>query len=168
MGTPSAMFSDDIVSLTAAGAIRGTALERVWSERSGDRRTRPTPRISRYSLLGGRRRAIQREEEREGTYVDLYGTGLLLAILWVALMNVADSFFTLVHLQAGGIELNPIAERLLQTGRFGFVFWKCMLISASLMVLTMHKNFQLARVGLWTAAAAYTALVAYHLLLFRF
>lgn len=141
---------------------------RPWVERSGDRRSQPTPRFSRYALLGGRRRTIQRAAEREGAYVDLYGTGLLLAVLWVSLMNVADSFFTLVHLQAGGIELNPIAEQLLQTGRFGFVFWKCALISASLLVLALHKNFQLARVGLWTAAGAYTVLVGYHLSLFRF
>lgn len=164
------MGTDDRLAWNEDAPLREQAIgiEGLWIERRGDRRSRPTPRISRYSLLGGRRRAIQRAEEREGAYVDLYGTGLLLAVLWVSLMNVADSFFTLVHLQAGGIELNPIAEQLLQTGRFGFVFWKCTLISASLLVLTLHKNFQLARVGLWTAAGAYTALVAYHLSLFRF
>lgn len=135
--------------------------------RRGDRRARPTPRFSRYALRGGRRRRVQRAEEREGTYVDLYGTGMLAAVLWVALMNVADSFFTLVHLQAGGIELNPVAAWLLETGRFGFVFWKCVLISVSLLVLTLHKNFRLARLGLWTAAGAYTLLVAYHLTLFQ-
>ncbi len=135
--------------------------------RGPDRRRRATPRFSRYSFVGGRRREIRRGHEAEGTYVDLYGPYLLIALLWVALMNVGDSFFTLVHLQAGGIELNPIAERLLQTGRFGFVFWKCLLIGLALFVLALHKNFRLARIGIWVAAASYTLLVSYHLVLFK-
>jgi hypothetical protein len=46
---------------------------------------------------------------------------LLAAILWIALMNAADSFFTIVHLQNGGQEVNPIAGALLTTGRLPFV-----------------------------------------------
>ena len=57
----------------------------------------------------------------EGSFVDLYSPGMLLAILWIALMNSADSFFTIVHLQSGGQEVNPIAGALLGTGRAEFV-----------------------------------------------
>ena len=135
--------------------------------RGDDRRVRPTPRISRRSVLGGRRGTVRREHEREGSFVDLYGTRLLAMVLWVALMNVGDSFFTLVHLQSGGIELNPVAAALLGTGRLGFVFMKSFLIGLALIVLAIHKNFFLARVGLWTAAGTYTLLVLYHLYLFR-
>lgn len=131
-----------------------------------DRRDRPTPRFSRYSFAGGRRRDVRREEEREGTYVDRYAAGLVVAIVWVALMNIGDSFFTLVHLQSGGIEVNPIADQLLRTGRFGFVFVKSTLVGVALLVLALHKNFWLARTGLWVAASAYTALNLYHLSLF--
>ena len=135
--------------------------------RGPDRRTAPTPRFSRYALWGGRRRAPRRREELEGSFVDVYGRRLLLLILWVALMNIGDSFFTLVHLQAGGVELNPVAKLLLTTGRWNFVFVKSILIGLALIVLAIHKNFHLARIGLWTAAGTYTCLVAYHLLLFR-
>ena len=72
-----------------------------------------------------------------------------LLLVWVALMNVGDSFFTLLHLQDGGIELNPVAEMLLQTGRTGFVALKSFLITVPLVVLCLHKNFSLARIGLW-------------------
>lgn len=132
-----------------------------------DRRTEPTPRFSWYSIRGGRRRAAQRNEEQEGSFVDLYSSWVLVWVLWVALMNTGDSFFTLVHLQAGGVEVNPVAAAMLQTGRFGFVFLKASLISVALLVLTLHKNFQLARWGLWTSTVAYTALVIYHLSLFE-
>lgn len=134
--------------------------------RGEDRRSEPTPRLSRYSFSGGRRGSVRRAGEREGSFVDRYGIGLLCAVAWVALMNVADSFFTLVHLQAGGIEINPVAQELLATGRLSFVLWKSTLISLALIVLCMHKNFTLARLGLWLAAGAYTLLVVYHLVLF--
>ena len=135
--------------------------------RGPDRRRAPTPRFSRYTLGGGRRQGPRRAVEREGSFVDVYGRRLFLLVLWIALMNVGDSFFTLVHLQAGGVELNPVARALLTTGRWNFVFVKSILIALALIVLAVHKNFHLARVGLWTAAGTYTCLVAYHLLLFR-
>ena len=135
--------------------------------RGPDRRRGPTPRLSRYALWGGRRRGPRRQEEREGSFVDRYGLRLVFVVLWIALMNVGDSFFTLVHLQAGGVELNPVAKVLLTTGRWNFVFVKSILIGLALIVLAVHKNFHLARIGLWTAAGTYTCLVAYHLLLFR-
>lgn len=133
--------------------------------RGPDRRRRPTPRFSRYSLWGGRRRRVRRADEVEGSFVDLYEPRLLALIGWVALTNVADSFFTLLHLQAGGIELNPIAEALLGLGREPFIVLKSGLISLALVVLCVHKNFSLARLGLAGATATYTLLLGYHLLL---
>ena len=134
--------------------------------RGSDRRGHPTPRISRWSLGQGRRRASRRDGEREGSFVDRYSRRLWLLILWVAIMNMADSFFTIIHLQNGGIELNPIAAALLESGRTGFVIWKSSLIAVPLLVLCVHKNFVLARVGILAAAATYTALCVYHISLF--
>ena len=133
--------------------------------RGADRRSRATPRLSRYSFVGGRRRAFRRDGEGEGSFVDLYNPALMFVIGWVALMNVGDSFFTLFHLQAGGIELNPVADQLLEFGRFHFVFWKSLLISLALLVLCIHKNFFLARIGLWASALSYTLLLGYHIYL---
>ena len=92
----------------------------VGRRRRIDRRQEPTPRLSRFSITGGRRRTVQRSEEQEGSFIDRYSRLMLFWILWISLMNLGDSFFTLVHLQAGGIEVNPIADALLRTGRFGF------------------------------------------------
>ncbi|MFM7296073.1 MAG: DUF5658 family protein [Planctomycetota bacterium] len=134
--------------------------------RGPDRRKRPTPRFSRYTLFGGRRRSGgRREGENDGAFVDQYSGRLAVALLWIADMNALDSFFTLLHLQSGGIELNPVADAMLATGRIGFVAAKSLLIIVPLVVLTLHKNFPLARAGIWTAAGAYTVLVGYHLTL---
>lgn len=132
-----------------------------------DRRRQATPRFSRFSLFGGRRRGPRRSSERTGSFVDLYSKRLWALLLWVAAMNLADSYFTLVHLQAGGVELNPVADALLRTGRIGFVLSKSVLIGLALVVLCVHKNFLMARIGLLASAGIYTALVLYHLSLFK-
>ena len=134
--------------------------------RGTDRRGRNTPRFSSYSLSRGRRGRVRRAEEREGSFVDLYGSGLLIALRWITLANVADSFFTLIHLQSGGTEINPIADFLLRAGLTRFVLLKSALVGMALLVLCVHKNFRIARIGLWTAAGAYTLLIAYHVALF--
>ncbi len=149
------------VPMTTTVFVPGAAIRR-----GPDRRVSPTPRISRYTLLGGRRKSVRRDAEREGTYVDVYGLAAVLAVVWVALMNMGDSYFTMVHLQSGGIELNPVAAFLLTTGRVGFVLAKGLMITIALAVLVLHKNFWLARVGLWVAAGSYTLLNIYHLSLF--
>ncbi len=134
--------------------------------RGPDRRAQPTPRLSRFAMGKGRRVGPRRGAESEGSYVDQYSRRLWVLLVWVAIMNIADSYFTLVHLQAGGLELNPVADALLRTGRIGFVLSKSALIGGALLVLCVHKNFPLARVGLYVSAGVYTLLVAYHLSLF--
>jgi len=134
--------------------------------RGPDRRSRPTPRFSRYTLWGGRRRNARREGEGVDAFVDRYPNWLLALLIWVAAMNISDTFFTLVHLQNGGIELNPVAQLMLNTGREGFVLIKSVLIGTAILVLCLHKNFVLARIGIVVAAASYTALNVYHLSLF--
>jgi hypothetical protein len=131
--------------------------------RGPDRRKRPTPRFSRFTLWGGRRKKARRAGEVEGSFVDQYSLRLVLLLGWIAVMNSADSFFTLVHIQNGGVELNPVAGSMLSLGRIGFVVTKGVLITIPLIVLCQHKNFSIARAGLWVAGGAYTLLLAYHL-----
>jgi len=137
-------------------------LPRLSPARGTDRRRSPTPRLSRFSFFGGRRRGSRRDGENTNTFVDRYSLRMWALMVWVTLMNSGDSFFTLLHLQQGGIELNPVAAAMLETGRSGFVGLKSFLITVPLVVLCLHKNFALARVGLWIAAGTYSALLCYH------
>ncbi len=150
------------------GSLDGSAAEsaeRAQPYRGPDRRVRPTPRFSRYTFFGGRRKRGRRDGENDNAFVDQYSPRLLVVMFWIGLMNIGDSFFTLHHIQAGAIELNPVAAWMLTTGRTGFVLLKASVITIPLIVLTLHKNFSLARVGIWTAAGAYTVLFAYHIAL---
>ena len=151
-------------SVTTAAPLEGHSVpaDEQAAYRGPDRRRRPTPRFSRYTLFGGRRRTGRRGGESTNSFVDQYSARMWGLLVWVALMNAGDSFFTLLHLQGGGIELNPVADAMLGTGRLGFVFLKSFLITVPLVVLCLHKNFPLARLGLWLAAGTYSLLLAYH------
>lgn len=131
-----------------------------------DRRRRPTPMISRYTFFGGRRRAARREGEREGTFVDVYGPGILGIVLLVVSLNIFDSFFTLVYLQRGGLEANPIVQLLLDQGMATFVLVKNLVIGFALCMLCLCKNFSYARLGLQISIWVYSLLAVYHIFLY--
>jgi hypothetical protein len=47
-----------------------------------DRRKQPTPFVSRYTFVGGRRKTFRRKEDRKKhNYIDLYSSSLLITIL---------------------------------------------------------------------------------------
>ncbi|MBI3820355.1 MAG: hypothetical protein HY286_16820 [Planctomycetes bacterium] len=126
-----------------------------------ERRSRPTPMLSKYSLWGGRRQSRQGD-----TYTDLYGTRAFVAMLLITILNVLDAFFTLVYLQRGGSEANPIADWLIQLGPATFIFCKTFIMGGALAILCLHKNFSRARFGVLLGASLYVLLTVYHLILF--
>lgn len=135
-------------------------------ERRGpDRRRQPTPMLSRYSFLGGRRRGPRRDQEREGSYVDVYSRRLALLLLIFFLLTVFDSVATLVYLQKGGRELNPIAQWMIDQGDVEFVLIKGSLTGACILFVMIHKNFRYARCAIAIGFAFYFALTIYHLVL---
>ena len=73
-----------------------------------DRRSRPTPRLSRYSLFGGRRSDPQRAEEREGSFVDVYsGSVLFWVTVWAPLLLLVPCLRTYRYAR----RLPPAEER---------------------------------------------------------
>lgn len=134
---------------------------------NADRRGRPTR--SWDSLLGRRRRkAGRRKGESEELYVDRFGkrdVGLVLAIFS---LNLFDAFCTLVWLDRGGSEGNPLMDWALQAGDSVFLFQKCAVAGVWLLVLLVHKNFRIAQIGMWSLLAVYAALALYHAFLVMF
>lgn len=131
-----------------------------------DRRQRPTPMFSRFTFVGGRRGDPRRTSEREGAFVDRYGPGVFFVLLLVLTLNVADAFYTLVYLQRGGQEANPIVQQLLDLGMAPFVAVKCLVIGIAVCLLCVCKNFRYAQLGLKIAVGSYSLLALYHLFLY--
>ncbi len=137
--------------------------EEVLEPREGrDRRKQPTPFLSRYTFIGGRRRGGRREGEKRDIFVDVFGEHLFLVAILIVAMNMLDAFFTMLLLSYGGEEANPIALWLLETGTWAFVLAKTLGIGLCTILLVMIKNFRGARVGLGIVLAVYTLLIGWH------
>ncbi len=133
--------------------------------RGPDRRQRPTPMLSKYTFVGGRREGGRREGEVENVYVDVYSPRLVLLLLLFFSLTVIDSVSTLIYLGKGGRELNPIAQWLIDQGGIFFVLAKGVLSGLCLLFVMLHKTFKPARVALGIGFAFYFALAGYHLVL---
>ena len=134
--------------------------------RGPDRRQRPTPVLSRYSFFGGRRRAGRRDGEVRDTFVDLYSLRSWVALSVFLLLNLLDSHFTLIYLQRGGEEGNPVAIQLMEGGMVTFILVKALGIGAAAVLFCLLKNFRNGRVGVLVALALYQLLLFYHLSLY--
>ncbi len=133
--------------------------------RGGDRRVRPTPMISRYTFLGGRRKQGRRTDEKEDVYVDVYSPKLVMLLLVFFSLTVIDSVSTLIYLGKGGQELNPIAQWMIDQGSTFFVVMKGVLSGVCLLFVMLHKNFKPARTALGVGFSFYFLLGLYHLVL---
>jgi hypothetical protein len=140
----------------------------AWAENcrrnAGERRTNPTR--AWHSLFGfHRRRDGRRRGEIANSYVDRYSPQDLALLLGVFILNILDAFFTLRWLDMGGGEANPIMKALIDSSDMLFLMQKCMVVGLWLVILVIHKNFRIARIGLWGALVLYTCILLYHFVL---
>jgi hypothetical protein len=134
--------------------------------RSTDRRRRSTPMFSRYTLFGGRRRGDRRGEGDTEQYVDRYPVGLAISLVVIGALCALDAVFTLLHLQRGGGEANPIMDVLIrEAGAQPFIVLKCVVTNIGLVVLCLHKNFRYVKPVIASLLAIYAGLFVYHIYL---
>ena len=131
----------------------------------GDRRRRPTPPLSRYLIVGGRRVKRRRIDDPPAYYVDRLGAGVWLVLLLIFLFQVLDANLTLYHLQRGGIELNPLMGHLISTGERTFFVVKLGIAALGLLFLGIHKNFPMVRSGLAAIFLIFLGVVGWHCVL---
>lgn len=135
---------------------------RAEDRRAGrDRRGQPTPALSSF-WGNGRRRSGRRQGESDRTYVDTFSRRDVALLLGIFILNIFDALFTLLWLQRGGSEANPFMAFLLEIGEGAFLLQKCIVVGIWLIVLLIHKNFRLARIGLYSLAGIYSLLILGH------
>lgn len=136
---------------------------RDWAgvdRRDSDRRDRPTrPWIGMRGPF--RRMRGRRAADRIG-YVDRYSRRDVALILAVFVMNVGDAFLTMLWLDRGGREANPIMDFFLDIGPGAFLLQKCLVVGIWLVILLVHKNFRFARLGLYASLVVYALLMIVH------
>ncbi len=130
-----------------------------------ERRKQPTPVISAYSFWKGRRRTVTTKGPREGSFVDVYNPRLAILLLLFFFFTVVDSVSTLVYLEKGGREVNPVAQWMIdQSGDF-FILTKGLLSAACILFIMVHKNFKYSRIAIIIGFSFYLALTIYHIVL---
>jgi hypothetical protein len=131
-----------------------------------DRRRRPTPMLSRYTFLGGRRRTFQSSNDAEDSYVDLYDARMVTLVLVFFALTVFDAIATVYYIDhVHGSEWNPIADWMLRRGRVFFVLAKGIPTGLMLLFVMIHKNFRYGRIALAIGFGFYFLLGLYHVFL---
>lgn len=123
-----------------------------------------------FALFYSRRRDTRRDGEDVAYYTDWYSAPLFVLAIGVALLCVADAFFTLELIRHGGSELNPFMAYLLDQGLYLFVGIKMALTIGAIVLLVLHQRFSFFRGVraahiLLLAFIGYATLIAYELTL---
>lgn len=136
------------------------------NKRSGqDRRIRPTPFLSRYTVTGGRRKGVRRKhDKRKHIFVDVYDTGLFIAIFALLIMNVLDGLLTLLLINENLIiEANPFMAFCLDYGHLPFFWVKYLLMAFSLLVFCIFRGFRFSNISLGFGIVIYASVLIYEL-----
>ncbi|UCH82454.1 MAG: hypothetical protein JSW20_07425 [Nitrospiraceae bacterium] len=139
-----------------------------YSRTKQDRRVSPTPIISKYSIKGGRRRIVRRNDDKTAhIFVDLYSTRLFMIVLSLLFLSLFDAYMTLTLISKGKVyEANPFMAYFLDHGILHFTVVKLFITIASICILCIFKNVRLTRIGLPVAIKIYILIVAYECYLF--
>jgi len=120
------------------------------SRRGNDRRTNQKARL-KYLLFNGRRERIRREEDsRKIFFFDRYHPKLFAAITAILTLSIFDALFTLILIDNGSTELNPVMAYFLQHGLLPFIVVKYFLTSIGLVLLLIFKNVFLTKARIYT------------------
>jgi hypothetical protein len=130
-----------------------------------DRRGRPTPMFSRFTLRGRRTRIRRDTDLLRGRYIDRSTGRHLLLILILMLCITLDAMSTLYILDNGGNEVNPIMESALQRGVGWFLMIKLVPLPIAFLLLSIHRYFTWVRWALVALVLIYGSLAMYHLVL---
>ena len=92
-----------------------------------DRRKNQNKRL-KYILFKGRRERVRRDEDRTRVIIfDRYTPKLFLAIAVILMLSILDALFTLILIENGSSELNPVMAYFLQHGLLPFIAAKYIL-----------------------------------------
>ena len=133
-----------------------------------DRRKQPTPAISRFTLRGRRKTFRRRIDQEKGGYVDCYHPGLLILLTLAVGLTVLDALFTMMILDDGGWEINPVVRSVIQLYGYRFWVWKFVLVSFSLTLLCVHSKFRLVMPVILGITTISVLVILYQILLYIF
>jgi len=97
--------------------------------------------------------------------VDRYGSGLLFLIVLIAGLNILDALFTMMILEDGGLEMNPLVRNAIQIYGDRFWIWKFVMVSVPLILLCLHNKFRLVKPAMVGISVVYMTVVLFQIFL---
>ena len=117
--------------------------------RDTDRRKNHKERL-KYLLFKGRRERVRRDEDRERVIIfDRYTPKLFATIAVILMLSILDALFTLILIENGSSELNPVMAYFLQHGFLPFILAKYILTCIGVVILLIFKNVFLTRAKIY-------------------
>jgi hypothetical protein len=131
---------------------------------SRDRRQPVAFRVTlRCSVIGANSR---RPKGTPRSTVDYLSPRAVRLVLFVVICSALDALFTLLYIQQGGSEANPIMALALNQGSTMFVSLKMGLTGLGTSLLAIYEHYWFGRRSLQALALTYGMLLVYHLILF--
>ena len=128
-------------------AVNSSYLEK----RGGSERRVNNKKRLKYLFINGRRERARRKEDWEKAFFfDRYNQKLFAAITAILMLSVFDALLTLVLIENGSSELNPVMDYFLAYGPLTFFIAKYVLTSVGVIILLIFKNVFLSRVKIYT------------------
>jgi hypothetical protein len=130
-----------------------------------DRRKKSTQRWTFYTLFGRRRWFRRKSDQEKGRYLDRYSSTLFFFVVLILALNVVDSLFTMIIIDLGGRELNPVVQAIMAIHGDQFWIYKFLMVSGSLVLLFLHRGYKLLRGVIIAISSIYLFIVLYQVFL---
>jgi len=132
------------------------------------RRKKSSQAWSFYTFFGRRRRFRRKSDREKGENLDRYSPTLFFFIVLILALNILDSLFTMMILDLGGRELNPIVRSIMALHGDRFWIYKFLMVSGSLVFMCLHRGFKLLRGIVIVIASIYLIIVLYQVFLIAY
>jgi hypothetical protein len=123
----------------------------IGDRRSGeDRRSRAIPEAKSLFIYTRRKKIRRQDDKHRIFFFDQYSSALFAAIIFILLLNVVDVLLTLLLVDHGAVEMNPVMAYFLDFGPFTFMIVKYFLACFSVIVLLIFNNVFLRGINIYT------------------
>jgi len=97
--------------------------------------------------------------------VDRYDSGLLFILTMFVGLNILDAWFTMIILENGGWEINPVVRSVIELYGNQFWIWKYAIVSFPLVLLCLYSKFRLVTPIILGISALYFIAILYQIFL---
>ena len=120
----------------------------------------------RFSTFFGHMRRLGSKSDRwKSIYFVRYSPILFFILVFILVLNILDSLFTMVLIDLGGKEFNPILHSVIALHGDRFWIWKFFLVSVSLVLLSLHRELNLIQKIVIVISSIYLIIVLYQIFL---